>query len=174
MNLELFGVLGPFVNSKQGQDKGKEWDFQEGFTVAFDPAGLLSAVVQGSFYITVQTYLFSTTDGAELAYKQFESFYKGTPGIDPQPTKGLGQHSSGWRAVQGKLGSSGVDAVFHRFVYQRGNMVAQVETLGGLPFMTIDFAREVAVIIDSRALGQRPAPIPTPAGVPTPIGGSRP
>lgn len=161
---ELYGQIGPFKNSATGQDLAAEWGYEEGFIVGFDPAGLLSAVVQGNYWVTTEAHIFQTVEGAEKAYKQYVSFYEGTEGVESQPLKGLGNESSAWRAIGDKLGSTDLDSVYHRFVMRRGNVIFQVETLGALPYMTPDAAREVAIIMDERALGERPAPTPTPSG----------
>ena len=171
-NDQLFGQVGPFKSAGEGQELAKAWGYQEGYMVGFDPEGLLSSVVRGNYYVTVEAHLFETIDGAEKAYRQYLAFYRGTPGVQEQEVRPLGNESSGWRAVGNKLGETQIDAVYHRFVLRRGNLVIQVETLGGLPFMTIDAAREVAIIMDDRALGARPAPVPTISGLPTPAGGT--
>jgi hypothetical protein len=47
-----------------------------------------------------------------------------------------------------------------------------VLTYGGQPFLTINPARDIAVIIDERALGERDAIEPTPIPTVLPGGGS--
>jgi hypothetical protein len=68
--------------------------------------------------------------------------------------------------TEGLVGTSDVVAVFHRYVFRRGTVVTWVQTYGAEAYMTIDPAREVAVIIDDRILGNTEAAEPTP--IPTP------
>ncbi len=164
VGVELYGQVGPFKNPTEGQELAAEWGYEEGFIVGFDPAGLLSSVVQGNYYVTTEAHIFSSVEGAQSAYQQYVSFYEGTEGVEPQPMKPLANESSAWRAIGDKLGSTELDSVYHRFVARRGNVIFQVETLGASLFMTPDAAREVAIIMDERALGERPAPTPTPSG----------
>lgn len=155
-----------FINSKQGEDLSKEWGFKEGFKTAFEPDGQLAALLQGRFYINVEVYLFATTEGASRAYAHIESLYRNTAGSERQQAKGLGNQSSGWKFLSGKVGTSDVDAVYHRFIFRRGNLVAAVQTLGAAPTMTVDQARDLAVFIDDLALGKRPTATPTPISKP--------
>jgi hypothetical protein len=165
-----------FLNTKQGEDMGNQWGYKQGFKTAFEPDGQLAGVLQGRFYISVETYLFTTTEGAKAAFEFIDKFYAGVPGSTRQDAKGLGNQSSGWKIVSGTIGPSSVAAAYHRFVFRRGSMVATVQTLGAEPNMTIDQAREVAVIIDDRALAKRPSATPTPIpnqslpAVPSPAG----
>ena len=177
VNLEIFETIGPFASPGEARESIRLWGFAEGWVVTFEPEGLLSSVVsRGAYYPTVETLLFTTPEGAEKAYLQYEKFYKTTQDSQPQTTKPLGNQSSAFRIQKGKVGATQLDAVYHSFLYRRGNMVVIVRTFGGVPFMTVDAARELAVIIDARALGERSAPLPTPAGAPlgTPAGGNRP
>lgn len=100
-NDELYGRFGPFKNREEGQDLAATWGYEEGYMVGFDPAGLLSAVVQGNYYITVESHLFSTVEGAEQAYQQYVEFYADTPGVEAQPIAALGNESTAWRAIGG-------------------------------------------------------------------------
>ena len=165
INNEIFETLGPFDTPGEAREFMRRWGFAEGSVVGFEPEGLLSAVVsRGAFYPTVETFLFTTPEGAELAYLQFEKYYKSNSDTQVQTTKPLANQSSGYRIQKGKVGSTQTDAVYHRFLFRRGNMVAVIQTFGGVPFMTIDAARELAVIMDARALGERPTSLPTPPG----------
>ena len=61
-----------------------------------------------------------------------------------------------------RLGTSDIPEVFHRFVFRRGNLVAMVQTVGAQPYMSIDQARNTAILIDGRATGNLAAYTPTP------------
>ena len=175
VNNEIFATIGPFLTPGEANESIKLWGFFEGWVVALQPEGLLSSVVKGAYYITSESFLFTTTEGAEKAYLTFEKFYKDTKGSEVQTTKALANQSSAFRLQKGKVGNTTIDAVYHSLIFRRGNLIAVVRTYGGAPFMTIDAAREVAVIMDARALGERATPLPTPGGAqPTTVGGARP
>ncbi|HJP40476.1 MAG TPA: hypothetical protein QGF35_02055 [Dehalococcoidia bacterium] len=165
-NEEIYAAIGPFGDEDDGLGMINGWSYLDGYLVGYDPEGLLSSVVVGNYFLTVETHLFESLDGAAEAYDQYVKYYEENPAVDIQEVAPLGNDSSGWRAVGDELGNTGIEAVYHRFVFRRGNLIGQVETLGGVPFMTIDPAREVAIIIDERALGERPAPIPTLSDLP--------
>lgn len=165
VNNEIFETIGPFDTPGEAREFMRRWGFAEGWVVGLEPEGLLSAVVsRGALYPTVETFLFTTSEGAELAYLAFEKYYKSNPDTQLQTTRPLGNQSSAYRIQKGKVGSTQMDAVYHRFLFRRGNMVAVIQTYGGVPFMTVDAARELAVIMDARALGERPTSLPTPPG----------
>jgi len=156
-----------FTSSSEGEGLVKGWGYVEGFETAFQPGGQLAAVLSGAYYVNAETYLFKTLDGARQAYQQFEKAYAAAPGSAQQTTKGLGNQSSAWKLVNGTVGSSDVVAAYHRFVFRRGTLVGVVQTMGADPYMTIDRARDLAVIMDDRALSKRAAPTPTPIPQPT-------
>ena len=177
--LETFGlsaatwsVIGPFDNPQQGEQLAAEWGYVEGWRVLYNPDGLISGVVQGGYYATIEVHLFETAAGASEAYAQFVEKSTSRAGSEKQATKDLANESSGWELVEGTVGSTDMVAVYHRFIFRRGNIVAWVQTYGGEPFMTIDPARDIAVIIDERALGERDAVEPTPIPTVLPGGGS--
>lgn len=175
VNNEIFATIGPFLTPGEATDSIKLWGFAEGWVANLEPEGLLSSVPKGAYFITSQVFLFTTGEGAERAFATFDKFYKDTTASEVQTTKPLANQSSAYRIEKGKVGSTPLDAVYHSFLFRRGNMVAVVRTFGGAPFMTVDAARDVAVMMDSRALGERPSPLPTPGGAaPTVVGGARP
>lgn len=164
-----FAANGLFKGTTEGEDAAARWGYLDGYQAEFQPIDRLSAVVKGAYYITVESYLFETQNGARQAYQAYEDLYKGITGSERDTkVKGLGNQSSGWRVFQGVVGTSELRGVYHRFVFRRGNLVAVVQTYGAEPFMTIDRARELAVVIDEKALGQRPSPSPTPRPTTTP------
>lgn len=162
VNAARFSLLGQFSSGINAAALIQSWKFVEGWNVQYDPQGLLAAVATGSYYLTLETYLFEGTDGAKSAYQSFETQYSSVPGSTREATAPLANQSSGWSYISGTVGRSDLANVFHRFLFRRGNMVAVVQTNGAGPFMTIDIARNYAVIIDEEALGKRPANLPTP------------
>jgi hypothetical protein len=171
MNLGTFASSYLFVNNQQGQDLATQWKILDAFQVSYQPRGLAADALQGSYYVSAETYLFQGADGAKAAYEHMAKLYTSNNGTVVQKTKGLGNQSSGYALVQGTIATSDIPAVYHRFLFRRGNVVAVVQTLGGNPYMSIDQARDIAVIIDDKILGKRPATNPTP--IPTPNFGGK-
>jgi hypothetical protein len=164
---DLFTYLGPFTNRNEADEFARAQGYQSGYRAQFSPNGLLAGVVsQGQYYLTVETYLFSTPEGARAVYDRYHNHYRQVPGSEEQDTGRLGNRSSGWEYIEGTIGETETVAVYHRFVYQRGNMIGVVQTYGADEHMSIDVARSVATLIDRRATGQVPAVEPTP---PTPL-----
>lgn len=166
-NISTFASSYLFRSNAEGQKYGTDWKIRDGYNVSFDPDGLQAGVLKGNYFASVEVYLFLDASGATAAYTYMQSLYAGVAGSEKQDAKGLGLQSSGFRIVQDTVGASNTPQVYHRFLFRRGNIVATVQTVGAEPLMTIDRARDIAVIIDDRILGKRasgvPTPIPTPA-----------
>ncbi|MBI2767124.1 MAG: hypothetical protein HYX53_14595 [Chloroflexi bacterium] len=163
-SLAFATTAGIFTTTNEGENSAAEWGYQDGYQATFQPRGLTADVAKGQYYTTVNTYLFATDTGAHAAYIAFESKYGTLKGSERlQGVKGLGNESSAWKYESGTVGPTDITAVYHRFIFRRGSMVAVVQTYGGLPYMSIDKARELAIVVDDKALGNRPAPTPTPA-----------
>lgn len=159
---------GLFASTDEGEAQAERWGYIDGFQVAFRPDGQLASVLQGEWFTTINVVLLGDSSKAHEAYLRFEEQYRKTAGSEQQVTKGLGNESSAWKITSGTVPNSQIVAVYHRFVFRRGNMIVTVQTYGGEPFMSIDQARDTAVVIDDKALGNRPAPTPTPAPTGTP------
>ena len=166
MNISTFSSSYWFDTEQQGADLAARWRIFDGFQAQFDPLGEAAQLLQGSYYIWVETYLFETVAGADTAFDHLENRLATRPGSERRTARLLANESAGFEFVQGTVGTSEVVAVYHRFIFRRGNIVAAVQTLGGQPFMSIDRARDIAVIMDDKVLGTRPATEPTP--IPTP------
>lgn len=165
-NISTFSSSYWFNSEEQGSKLAAQWRIIDGFNAVFQPEGLAADVAQGEAYITVETYMFQTVDGAKLAWAYYDNRLKNVTNSEAMKTKGLANDSSAYRIVQGTVGPSEVVGVYHRYSFRRGNTIVSVQTWGGQPFMNIDVARELAVIIDNKLLGVRPATEPTP--IPTP------
>lgn len=180
-NISTFASSYLFSSNQQGAELGAKWRIIDGFKALYDPDGLAAGVVLGKYYVGVEVYLFEGTSGAVDAYDYMDKLFSGRAGTDRQDAKGLGNKSAGYRIIQGTVGTSDIPQVYHRFMVRRGNVIAIVQTTGAEPSMTIDKARDIAVIIDDRILGKReatePTPIPTPKinlppqDTPTAVGG---
>jgi hypothetical protein len=156
--------VGPFTSIDEGRQKVQEWGYQEGYVTVLQPDGLLAGVVQGRYYVRQEVHLFRDPAGAAAAFDWYANLYDGLEGVEAQEANPLANESASWRSIDGKIENSDLDRAYHRFIFRRGNLVAIVQTVGADTFMTIDPARDVAVIVDDRALGNRAAPTPTPSG----------
>lgn len=165
-NISTYSSSYWFDSEEQGSKLASQWRIIDGFKAVFQPQGLAADVAQGEAYVTVETYMFQTVDGAKLAWAYYDNRLKSVTSSEAMKTKGLANDSSAYRIVQGTVGPSEVVGVYHRYSFRRGNTIVSVQTWGGQPFMSIDVARELAVMIDNKLLGVRPATEPTP--IPTP------
>ncbi len=161
--------VGPFSSATAGADFVAEHGYVDGWNLLYTPDGLLAGVAEGRYYATIQVFLFDSAAGGAAAYDAYFQEASGASGSEEVTTRGLGNRSSAWQFVEGTVGTTEIAAIYHRFLLQRGNMVAVVQTYGGEPFMSIDPARDIAVIIDDKALAQESAVTPTP--IPPPQGG---
>lgn len=171
---EIWARSGLFATAAEGQNFADLNGYVDGWQALFAPDGLIAGVVgEGRYYLTVETYLFETIAGATATYGLYEARYPTIAGTQKVTVDRVGNRSSGWSFVEGTLPGTDAAAIYHRIVFQRGNLVTVVQTYGAETLMTIDAAREIAILVDSRALGATKATEPTPIlpRTPTPAGG---
>lgn len=156
--------FGPFTTVDEGRQKLQEWGYREGYLGVFQPDGLVAGVVEGRFFVRLETHLYASPAGAAAAFDWYVQLYDSLEAVEQEEAAPLANDSASWKSDDGKVENSELDRVRHRFVFRRGNLVAIVQTVGADTFMTIDPARDIAVIVDERALGSRAAPTPTPSG----------
>jgi hypothetical protein len=166
LTARLYGGTTAFASATEGEAMLKKWGYLGGYETGYEPEKRQVSVLQGGYYINVETHLFDTVEGAKQAYAYFETLLRNAPRTQQVTTRALANQSSGWKAVSDKVPNSDIDGVLHRFIFRRGNLIGIVKTYGADPFMSIDIARELAVKMDEKALGQRKADEPTP--IPTP------
>ncbi|MCC7363326.1 MAG: hypothetical protein IT303_03055 [Dehalococcoidia bacterium] len=163
-----FASNGLFGGTTEGEEKAELWRYESGYQASFQPTGLLAEVVQGKYYVRVESYLFEDVAGAKQAYAAYEERYSSTDGSERvDGVKGLANESSAWKFLDKTIANTELRGVYHRFVFRRGSLVSIVQTMGAEPFMTIDQARDVAVLVDEKALGTRLSPTPTPRSTAT-------
>lgn len=167
MNITTFASSYWFDTEQQGAELAADWAILDGFQAQYDPIGETAQVLQGSYYVWTETYLFATTDGADQAFDYLDQRLGSRNGSERKTARLLANESAGFEFIQGTVGASEVVGVYHRFIFRRGNVIGVVQTYGGQPYMTIDRARDVAVMMDEKLLGARPATEPTP--IPTPF-----
>ena len=153
-----------FANEAEGNKKLADWGYIEGFQTGYIPEsenGPEAAMLVGGFYITVETHLFKDAEGARAAYDYFEKYLEtgGAQQVEAQP---VGNKSSAWETVGGKIGRTKANAAYHQLIFVRGNVLTIVFTKGAEGFMKAETARTLALISDEKALGERTATEPTP------------
>jgi hypothetical protein len=173
-NISTFASSYLFDSSDQGNQLANQWQVVDGYQVYYNPDGLEAGLLQGRYYISAEIYLFNSVAGATSAYTYMDG--RLTAGSEVVQTARLANASDAVKRVSGTVGTSNVVKAYYRYIFRRGNVVAIVQVAGSDPQLTVDRARDVAVIIDDRILGKRdntiPTPIPTPAIhiAPTPTG----
>ena len=146
----------------QGESMLKKWEYQGGYETSMQPEGRDAAILNGAFRIYVETHLFSTPENAKLAYDFFKAAIAKAGGSQPVTTSSVGNESTASKTLNGKIGASNVDFAFHQILFRRGNLVVIVLTQGADPFMKVDTVRELAQIVDEKALGKVEVVAPTP------------
>lgn len=149
-----------FDSKEQGLQLLREWGYQGGYESGMIPEGREAAVLNGSYYIGIESHLFESETGAKKAYEFFTAkLRQGSQEIGVAP---VGNESKAFTLTAGKVGKSSINAVFHQVVFRRGNLVVVVATWGAEPFMKTTDAHRLAVLVDDKAVSKRPAPEPTP------------
>jgi hypothetical protein len=171
LNATNYGTSKTFADGDNGEKLLNDWGYLGGYETSFRPEGSDKAILSnGAYQLAIETHLFKDESGAKKAYDYFDGRLK-AGAAQPVNAPQLGNKSSAWKLVQGKIGTSTVDAAYHRFMFRRGNLVTVVMTYGADPFMSVTTVRDLARIVDAKALGQKDAVEPTPTGnyvTPTP------
>lgn len=170
-NLATFASGYLFTSNKQGEEKANEWKIVDAYQVAYDPTGLQADLLRARYYVRAEVYLFADLAGAQAAYAYMDQFYLGKKGTLAVPTKQLANQSNAYKLISGTVGTSEEVAAFYRMLVRRGNVVFVIQVNGADKFISVDQARDIAVIVDDRILGNRAAAVPTP--IPTPGFGGR-
>lgn len=157
-----------FSSVQEGQTLLKQWGYQGGYETGYTPEGREKAVLQGGFYSKIETHLFDDKEGAKKAFDRFASYLKATTGNQPLIAQPVGNQYAAFQRIEGKVPNSSVNSVFHYYLFRRGNLVSVVFTYGADGFMKIDTARDLAHMVDQKALGKTEALEPTPASNYTP------
>ena len=148
---------GLFDSESAGKGLLKQWGYEGGYQTAYLPEGLDTAVKNGSYYITVESHLFETAEGAQAAYQYYISRL-GTP----LEIERVGDVSVGYHSLIGTFPGSTVKVAYHQVISRRGNVVTIVLTKGANGFMKIETPWKLAKIADDKLTGARAAIEPTP------------
>jgi hypothetical protein len=171
LDIRSYAGTRSFDSAAEGESLLTKWNYTGGYETGFEPETRLQGVLNGAYYINVEVHLFQGEDGSRALYKHFEDRLSksGSKKVTAPP---VGNESSAWKLVTGKVNDSSIDAAYHRIVFRRGNLVAVVQTWGSDPLMTVDTVRQLSALVDDKAMGKSPAieptPVPTQAAQPVP------
>ncbi len=157
-----FSSSGYFAAISAGEQAVEEWGYLDGYQALLQPVGQAADAAQGKPYVRTESFIFRTVDGARTAFDYLVRFHEQRPGSEKVEVAPLGNASAAFSIVQGTIPNTELPAVYNRFLFRRGNLVTIVQVFGALQFTSMDDARDFAVIVDQKALGERPAPTPTP------------
>jgi hypothetical protein len=166
LDIDNYSTTASFSDPAQGRKLLTDWGYAGGFETGYEPERRSVDVLNGKYYIAVETHLFDSSEGAKQAFAYFENGLRTARRAEPVQASALGNQSSAWKYVDEKIPGSSINGVFHRFVVRRGNMVAIVQTWGAEPLMKVDVVRGLAAVIDQKALGQKEAVEPTATPAP--------
>jgi hypothetical protein len=152
-----------FSSIAAGESAVQDFCYVDGYQAQLAPIGKSADVALGKHYIRSETYRFCSAEGARGMWELLDRFHAGVEGsvreVDVLP---LGNASSAFRILSGTVAGTELPGAYHRFMTVRGNMLFITQVFGALQYTSIQQARDYAVIIDEKVLGQRPAPTPTP------------
>lgn len=151
-----------FETESEGLVTLAEWGYQEGYETGYQPEGRTQAVLNGSYYMSLEVHLFDSAEGAQAAYDFFiERLRTTSTNVNAGP---VGNQSSAWRRASGLVPGSSVEGTLHFIVTRRGNLLSVVQTWGADPFMKVDYALDLARLTDAKAVGDIATTEPTPTG----------
>ncbi|MEO8540769.1 MAG: hypothetical protein ABI577_13600, partial [bacterium] len=141
-----------FSSEADGMKLLKEWGYDGGYETAYSPEGRDQAVLNGAYYVSVESHLFNDEAGAQKAFDYFSQFVSKTPGAQPVSIQPIGNKSIAFVTTTGTITGSNVKATYHQVVFRRGNLITIALTKGAETFMKSDAAWEVAHMADEKAL----------------------
>lgn len=164
-----YQAFGFFDTPEEAQAQLAEWQYQGGYVTGFDPVGLTAAVLRGSFYIDLEIHLWGDIEKAKAAFDHFVDYRGSAEGAEMIDLPGYGNEHAALKLTSGTVTGTDIPAVYHLYIFRRGNMVTVIQTRGGEPYMTDDAVAQLAAIVDEKVLGTRATASPTPGDlVPVP------
>lgn len=168
LTLDGFAATEKFKDRQTGKDLLTQWGYIEGYEADLVPEGRENAVLNGAVYVTLESHLFSSIEGAKQAYNYFDIAMKAAPTNKQANLIAIGSQSVAYVALGEKVAQSSIDSTYHRVLFRRGNLVVLVSTYGAEGFANLDYPTALAQLIDRRALGSEPVIEPTPPSNYTP------
>lgn len=157
-----------FSSQADGLAMLTEWGYRGGYETGYTPEGREKAVLNGGYYSKVETHLFKDEEGAKKAFTYLEARVKGISGNQAVTANPVGNQWAAFRRLSGKVPGTSVNAVYHQYLFRRGNLIAAVLTYGADGFIKAETSRELASMVDQKALGKKNAVEPTPTSNFTP------
>ena len=162
LDIRTYGGTAAFPSASEGQKLLSKWGYLGGYETAYWPEGRKQAELNGAYFVSIECHLFTDETGAKAAYAYFVDHLAKLANTAPVNSAPVGNESKSFAIKAGKVASSTINEIYHRYAFRRGNFVAIVQTIGAEPFMRIETARGVAAIMDAKILGTRAAQEPTP------------
>jgi hypothetical protein len=155
--------------SSRALNSPPSWGIIDGFQAQFDPLGLAAQTSPGQLLrLGRDVPLRQTVDGADAAYDHLAArLARGAPAASPAL---LGSSATNPPASSSSRAPSAPPKSSPRTTGSSSAVAtssAWCRRSAAQPYMSIDRARDVAVIMDDKLLGTRPATEPTP--IPTPF-----
>ena len=172
LTLQEYASSASFENASKGAEQLNAWGYQGGYEAQLVPEGREAAVLNGGFYVTIESHLFSSNDGAKQAYSYFESRLKANSANKSVKIDPIGNQWTAYQTKGMKVRDTSVDELYHRVMFRRGNLVVVIATYGADGFMSVNDAVLFAKLVDARALGVEEVIQPTPASNFTPPAGA--
>ncbi len=79
LTLDGFAATDKFKDRQTGRDLLTQWGYLEGYEADLVPEGRENAVLNGAVYVTLESHLFSSIEGAKQAYTYFDVAMKAAP-----------------------------------------------------------------------------------------------
>ena len=171
MDAASYAASKTFDSADAGEKLLNEWGYQGGYEAGYIPIGSTQAILNGSYYAYVEVHLFKTADGAKQAYDYFARRIE-KPNTQKAEIPVVGNEASAYTTTAGYVAGTEVPAVAQQILFRRGNVVGVVLASGAQGFVTVDTARDLAMIEDDKILGKIRAPVPTPTSNFTPNTGT--
>lgn len=172
LTMENYPRTRAFPSEDEGRRILEGWGWNGGYETGYAPEGRDTTVLNGGFYVNQECHIFEDEEGAKEAYAWMVARARSIPAQQPVSMPAIGNESAAFVADFGTIGNSPVVATFHQVIFRRGNVVSIVVTKGAQGLMRVDIARELSLITDQKALGQKPAVEPTPTSNYTPPAGN--
>ncbi|MCA9820963.1 MAG: hypothetical protein KC482_02625 [Dehalococcoidia bacterium] len=162
LTADSYGTTTPFRDTN-GPTMLNQWGYVDGYETSYSPEGRSTAVLNGAYWIRVETHLMADEQGARELFDFFKGFVAGTVS-EPVTVSGIGNDFAAWRYIDTEhpVGTSTIPSETHQYIFRRGNLVAAVQTVGAEPFMDVTTVSALARIIDQKALGESVLVEPTP------------
>jgi hypothetical protein len=150
-------------------EQGRLIGYQAEYAVASE-----FSLLSGPVSIVSTAGLYLTVEGAGEAIESAAGVYSGIEQFEPVQVEAVGNEHMAHSLERLEQLEDGreVSIVTYFIDFRRGNVVVTVALTGATAIVAPEEALALARVIDEKILGQRPAPMPTPAGTAPPATGT--